>query len=158
MGGIIAAIGTLEILERQTLETKNAAEAAREGAIAANKNIEIFISKERARIQIEPGMLSIYPPLHPTPIDGVRVKIRCYGTTPATILEDRVWGQVSDLEKPHRGESYAPMFMPSVLIPNPEGIELDTHLAIPENFLLERRNISDEGWQGKIVRAFLRTD
>jgi hypothetical protein len=46
IGGIFVAVKTLRKIERQTKATEDA-------AVAANRNIEIIVSKERARIRIE---------------------------------------------------------------------------------------------------------
>jgi len=80
------------IMERQTAATEKTAEAARDNAIAAkdgadaaNKNIEMFISKERAKLRVDLKKLSLTP--RPLSVYTVDFTVSIYGTTTAYITE-----------------------------------------------------------------------
>jgi len=126
--GIWLAYGTLKAVERQTQATEEAANAAR-------KSVDIIISKERARIQIEmKGEPMICGPQDPIPISEVKYLVRCHGTTPASILDTRAWAVVSDsyqISSDHllSDEFYPAMVIPSIVTPSNEGIETAASLA-----------------------------
>jgi hypothetical protein len=68
--GICVALKTLKQIEHQTVATKLEAQAAKLSARAAKENIELFISKERARLGISledfKVVLLILPPAKTT--------------------------------------------------------------------------------------------
>jgi hypothetical protein len=117
-------------MERQTVATE-------EAAIAARKSVEIIINKERARIQLEVGVLTISPANDPIPINQVGFRVRCHGTTQANIVETRIWAQITDSKEPYRGGAYTAMPIPSVLIPNSDGIGGTTHLSYSEQLAID---------------------
>jgi len=80
------------IMERQTVATEKAVEAARDNAMAAkdgaeatNKNIEMFISKERAKLRVDLKKLSLTP--RHLSVYAVDFTVSIYGTTTAYIAE-----------------------------------------------------------------------
>jgi hypothetical protein len=125
------------IMERQTKATEMAAVAAQEG-------VKIIISKERARIMLEPGTLKLAPPDDPLPIDEVTFKVFCYGTTPAFILERFASVRVTDSEEPPTKLPNIPMPpLPPVFSPSIEGIEKTTFIF--ENLGDEQRDAIRKG-------------
>jgi hypothetical protein len=112
-----------DLMERQTVATEVAADAANASAAATKENIEILISKERARIRIEVGRLEIRPPDDPFPIHEVNYKVFCYGTTPAFPLASLATLSVTDSQKPANKPLPIRMSLPSVINPAAEGIE-----------------------------------
>jgi hypothetical protein len=117
-----AAADSVEAINRQASIMERQTKAAQQAAEAAAQNIQILISKERARLQMEVGSHEIATVYDPLLEHKVEFRLRCYGTTQATIVETRAWGQINDSREWHRGESYGPLLIPSVLNP-PEGAE-----------------------------------
>jgi hypothetical protein len=118
-----------EIMEEQAKAAKanaSAAEAnaiaAKEGAEATKQSIEMLIKKERPRIRIEPGKLTIHPPGDPLSIHETNYKVFCYGTTPAFIEDAYATVSITNSEEPPDARA-VPMSLTPVLNQNPEGIE-----------------------------------
>lgn len=125
--GIRLAYGTLKAVERQTKATEDAANAAK-------KSVDIIVSKERARIQIEmKGAPVICGPDDAIPINELKYIVRCHGTTPASILDTHAWAVVSDsdISSEHLmiDEFYPAMLVPSIVTPTNEGIEITASLV-----------------------------
>jgi hypothetical protein len=144
IGATWAALRTLTAIETQGGLMERQAKATEEAARAATKTIDIMVSKERARIQVEPGTVEIYPPDHPLPLDRVAYRVRCHGTTPATITETKVWAQISDSENPHRGGSYNSIYIPSVFIPTAEGVSGQTPLIYADELAFNRADVREK--------------
>jgi len=127
IAGIRLAYGTLKAVERQTKATEDAANAA-------GRSVDIIISKERARIQIEmKGDPMICGPEDPIPINEVKYIVRCHGTTPAHILDTHAWAVISDsdISSDHLliDEFYPAMIIPSIVTPTNEGVETAASLV-----------------------------
>lgn len=137
IAGIVVAICTLKIIERQTghiarqarsmrYQTtilRNSAEATRKAAEATEKSVETLIMKERARIRIEVGQLEIRPPDDEFAVHAVSYKVFCYGTTPAFPLDSRATLIVADSKEPANKTFPIPMSLPSVINPAADGIK-----------------------------------
>jgi len=80
-----AAVRTqVGVMERQTKATEDAAIAAKEGAEAASKNIEMFISKERARLKISQKPLDLSKEAVAYTVDFT---VDNYGSSAANVVE-----------------------------------------------------------------------
>jgi len=137
----------IDLMERQT-------EATEDAAIAARKSVEIIISKERARIQLEVESPTIPSPDDPFPIGQVGFRVRCHGTTPANIIETRIWAQITDSKEPYRGDTCSAMSIPSVLTPTPEGIEGTTALSYSDQLISDGVDICDSVRRKKLFVHF----
>jgi hypothetical protein len=86
---VLAAFATFGVICWQSIETRKAAQGAKENAIAAFTQIEFMKSKERAQLRIEfsPPEFNLEPRLGGYP---VRFRITVDGTTRAHILEDSI--------------------------------------------------------------------
>jgi hypothetical protein len=146
--GILYARKTLKKIDEQTEATKKSADAARD-------NIELLINKERARIQVDPGAIRIEDSTDQfePPTREMKYRVTCGGTTQATILDGRVWAEISVSTKPLYPESYAPMIgLPRVLAPTETGVELIQYLNGDETFFSV---LLDEGLDdGKLFLNF----
>jgi hypothetical protein len=114
IGAIIAASCTLRailrqvtvmkwqgrILLRQTKATETSAEAAKISAVAAQRNIDLLISKERKRIRVRPKLLDLLHPYQGT-VHTINYEVLFYGATEAYVLNSGVWVDASDS---HDGE------------------------------------------------------
>ncbi len=116
-------------IQEQLVLMERQAQATEEAANAAIKTVDVMISRERARIEIEPVGIQIYPPAHPLRLDEVSYKVKCHGTTPATIIETKVWAQITDSDKPYRSESYNSIYIPAVFITTSDGVMGRTPLS-----------------------------
>jgi hypothetical protein len=96
--------------------TEIAAKAAMEGATATNKNVEMYISKERARLIVDLKKLSLAP-FSGTWAYAVEFTVSIFGTTPAYILESRCAAYIAPLETAMNEEELADgvMFSPRSL-------------------------------------------
>lgn len=74
-----------EILAKSVTIAEENAKAAQANAEAARMSVEALIDKERARIIVEPGKLTIAPSDDEFPIDETKYRVYCLGTTPAFI-------------------------------------------------------------------------
>jgi hypothetical protein len=112
-----------ESIERQAGIMERQTAAAEKAASVAEQNVEIFISKERARITIEPGELMLASPNDPFPIDEVSYKVFCHGTTQA-FPEAESWAMCVVTTSAERSDSgfHAHASLPSVINPTTEGI------------------------------------
>jgi hypothetical protein len=129
LGGVLAALWTLFTIRKQT-------RLLRETVNVAKENISIIVAKERARLELDPGILAIASVHDPLPINGVvRYTVRCQGTTPATIIGTRAWAQVSDSQNPFYGENYSQLFIPTVLLPTSKECEGELSLSVPEGLV-----------------------
>jgi hypothetical protein len=84
------------ILERQTKATEKASEAAKASAEAAQANINIIISKERARIMVTAWHLDLTPAANG--LCSVRYDVIYSGQSPAFIIDSGVWADAVDSE------------------------------------------------------------
>jgi hypothetical protein len=76
-------VAQMEIMRTQALATETAAKAAKASADATNKNVEMFIAKECARLEIIAGSV----PVAPNTIIGILCHLRNIGPTIAFIEE-----------------------------------------------------------------------
>jgi hypothetical protein len=139
IGGIAVGIYTLRDIRRQTrflgeyvTATKEGVAATRESAIAAQENaiaaklaaeasvksVAALISKERARIRVEPKKFKIAK----RDEDGftfqrVEYSVEVIGTTPAFIIDSGAMAHVSESEKPLSTIVNPPMGLPKILRP-----------------------------------------
>jgi hypothetical protein len=82
---VIEMASQTEVLKSSVATAEKSAEAANSNANTAKKNIEIFISKERARLRVE--MKPLVLPLKPDPAYTVNFTVCIYGPTAAFITE-----------------------------------------------------------------------
>jgi hypothetical protein len=136
-----AAIRTLRAIERQTGELQESvsvartnAAAAKASAEAATKNIEMLISKERARIRIEEVeakfvTMAVRFGTFPRESDRIEFRITCHGSTPAFILDSYTDAWVSEsVEAPSTNAVFMPMSLPKVISQNT--VEIDQWIPI----------------------------
>jgi hypothetical protein len=142
VGGILAALRTLRAIERQAGIMERQTAAAETAAEAANKNIEMFISKERARLRIDLKPLSLSPKYGSAYTVDFAVNI--YGATEAYIVETRCAAYVLPWENVGSPEvASAVMFpihsLPNVIPPNAPAYEQHAflHLDHPEPIISE---------------------
>jgi hypothetical protein len=116
-----AAQQSLIILERQTAATETAANAARD-------NIELFINKERARLRVELEDLNLEPELDRVYVVNFRISI--HGATAAFVTDTQCVAGYLPLE--HMNDIEPVPFMhkitkiPDIISPNSEPIETFT--------------------------------
>jgi hypothetical protein len=149
LGGIIMAIGTLDILVRQTKATEDAAQAAKD-------NIALLISKERARLYIESSLelvdMEIRRGPFPRKPDAIIYKVGCYGGTTASILESYINVYLVP-QMPHELTTLnTPFDLPKVISPfTNQAIEV-IHPIDPE---IEVVMTDESGGQDKCVKSSL---
>jgi hypothetical protein len=115
--------GTLKAIRRQAAIMLRQTKATEDAVIAAKRSVEIVIDKERARIEVEmKGAPTIAGPNDALPMSEVGYIVRCYGTTPASILDTKSWAEINDSEQASSSQSYIAMFLPSRMMPTSEGI------------------------------------
>lgn len=113
------------IMERQTKAIEDNATAAREGAEASKRSIDMMMAKERARVLIRPDKLNLDS--GSLPVHSVDYTIFCYGAMYAEISNSWVAVQVTDSsEAPPETTLRPPMSIGPVLLPNPEGVKKTT--------------------------------
>lgn len=120
--GVYAAVKTLKAIEKQAglmegqLKEMQAAggQVAKQIAIAED-NIKLIISKERARLRLEPIDLKL--PDEFTPLASVEYKVRLYGTDAIirTTLSDAI---ISDSEDPPKVTPLSSLFIPAIISPS----------------------------------------
>jgi len=81
---VLVAFLTLAVIAWQAWETRRAVEIGRDSASATNKNLELFISKERARLKIGMRPLDLAADKTNHTVDFT---VTSYGATPAFIVE-----------------------------------------------------------------------
>jgi len=116
------ASGTLNAIQTQ-------AKLMEQNLAAAKENIEIFISRERARIRVELESLE----LNSSPEDlvlahEVRYRVEFFGLTPAFIAEGRIRALTSDSPEPDYSSIDVPVSLPSVMTPSSPTIAKRTFL------------------------------
>jgi len=86
---VLAAFSTLGVVCWQSIETRKAAQGAKDNAIAALTQIEFLKSKERAQLRIEfaPPEFNLQPSLGGYPVN---FRITLDGTTRAYVLQDSI--------------------------------------------------------------------
>ncbi len=127
--GMLVLVGflTAGFICWQSWETRRAAKAARD-------NLEFLINKERATIFVEPYEFTDLENSN----YGVKYKVFCSGTTPATILESRVVAEIS-ATKERVNPTFGLMLLPNNFIPGI--LELVAPLVGENEYL---RNAPDE--------------
>lgn len=104
----LRAIGRqADLMETQTTASAVASAAAMKSAEAAKENVEVFISKERARLRLELEPLKLETPGE-FAIQEVRHKVVIHGSTPALIVDSGSFAYVSDSEQPSRDQGVLP--------------------------------------------------
>jgi hypothetical protein len=158
----LVMIQQARILEWQTKATEISAKAAGANARAAIKNIELFTSKERARLAIDCKPLKLDTKVVPDEsARSVEFTVTIYGATAATILDSGVAsgifikGQENDPDL-----ASAVMFpmtgLPTLILPNMPSLELETFLFIEEkNETITLEAIQNENMVAA-VRGFVR--
>src|SRR5579871_4097717 len=122
--GVRVGVRTLRILRRQAAAAIWATRAATRSANAAKASIGLLINKERARIRVQPGALS----LPASPIHSVEYKVFNYGYTRAFVQRAQVEITVSaDKNPPRRPEHSWPMGLTPAIEPSAEGYPFRTY-------------------------------
>jgi hypothetical protein len=128
--GVIAALRTLRAIKRQAdimdsqkgilAQSVKAAEdnakAASDGAEAANKNVEMFISKERARLRIDLKPLDLKLKYDST--YAVDFALNIHGTTAAYIVDHRCTAYLAPWEIVGEPEAATALMFPIYSLPN----------------------------------------
>jgi len=84
---------------KQTGILTTSVEAAKATAEAARDSVEIVISKERARLTVEPGQL-VFPTGDELVLFSIAYKVKLKGTTDASIVRSEATVLLSDSESP----------------------------------------------------------
>lgn len=135
-----AGAQTNRLIEQSTLQASKTgliAEAARDNAETASKNIEMFISKERARLRVDLKPLNLPPSQTNYP---VYFTVTPYGATPAFILEAKCsaneWplNVIDDPDLMDRAMTniHAYPSFPTSIAPNAMPIESNTFLFLDD--------------------------
>jgi hypothetical protein len=104
------------ILWRQTKANIRAAKAAESAAIEAKRNTQIIVDKERARVSLEVGTLSVGHRNDPPNESWAAYTIRCNGTTQAEIIKADIGIRLHETG-PATGEYADKINLPAVLMP-----------------------------------------
>jgi hypothetical protein len=89
-----------DLIEQQTSVLRDSVAAANASAKAASDNIQLLISKERARLRVEIGELNMSSGLFPVP---VITKVHQDGSSDAFILDAHCSMEITDNKEPLRG-------------------------------------------------------
>jgi hypothetical protein len=130
--GVWAALRTLSEIREQVKVGKISAEAAKQSAQLANRNIQVLIEKERARIRVDSvGIRLVGMDVRrrgpPRESDRIEFQVFCYGVTSAFVLESRTDTLISESAEESIKDwgCGSPMFLPKVLNPSDKGINRD---------------------------------
>jgi hypothetical protein len=142
------------VMERQTKATEDAAIAAKEGAEAASKNIEMFISKERARLKIGLKPLDLNKEAVAYTVDFT---VDNYGSSAANVIETGCVTYALPLQLVGEPDVCdAVMFpmhsIPSIIPPNKPPLEQYAFLFIQE--VMVNEVVSDRMFVG--IRGFIK--
>jgi hypothetical protein len=123
---LIATFIGIGVICWQSWETKRAAEATEISAKAAQDNIALLISKERARLRVDLEHLDLS--LQDGGVYEVRFKVSIFGTTPAFITDTRCVAydiplQLIDEEDLFEGVMFPLHSLPAVVPPGSEPIQ-----------------------------------
>lgn len=117
---VVVGVITCCVIGWQAWETRKAADAAKIGADAAKANafatkesVRIFISKERARLRVEVGNLSVSVGKN----GFVFYTVRHYGPTDAFIVDTKAEAYVSNVLGPSKSTRQYGMGLPDVITP-----------------------------------------
>jgi hypothetical protein len=120
------------IMDQQSKATEEAAKAATLNAKAAIENIEMFISKERARLRVEPKPLSL--DLKYDVAYGLDVTVSIYGTSPAFVTKSGFSGDIVAAESVGTDKAFhvlVAMSLPKVIPPASEPNLVNTFIYTP---------------------------
>jgi hypothetical protein len=137
-----------KIMDQQSKATEEAAKAATLNAKAAIENIEMFVSKERARLRAEPKDLSLDIQLGVAYVVGAIVSI--YGPTSAFITKSGFSVEIVPSESVGRKEHVflMPMLkLPKVISPFSEPIPIEQLVGV---LIPGRENMTNEIKDGKL--------
>jgi hypothetical protein len=116
------------ILRESVTAAKTTADAAKASAEATKENVEIFISKDRARIRVELEDLKLEPLLDDRLFHQARYRVELHGSTEAFIVDTLAYAYVSNSPVPDYSEFNPPMGIPWVIKPASPVIESSTFL------------------------------
>jgi len=107
-----------DLMDTQTAASVTASAAAMKSAEAAKENVEVFISKERARLRIEVEKLKLEPPGEYS-IQEIWHRVANHGSTPAFVVDSGAIAYVSDSDLPSEKQTVLPPLMgyESVILP-----------------------------------------
>jgi hypothetical protein len=116
-----------EHMGTQTAASAIASAAAMKSAEAAIQNVEVFVSKERARLRIEAEKLKLEPPVEYS-IQEVWHTVANHGSTPAFVVDSGSIAYVSDSDQPSEKQVLLPPLMgyESVILPNAKPLRKST--------------------------------
>jgi hypothetical protein len=137
-----------KIMNQQSKATEEAAKAATLNAKAAIENIEMFVSKERARLRVEPKDLSLNIQIGVAFVVGVIVSI--YGPTSAFITKSGFSVEMIPSESVGQKEHVflMPMLkLPKVISPSSEPIPIEQLVGV---LIPGRENLTNEIKDGKL--------
>ncbi|MGB6483089.1 MAG: hypothetical protein WBE86_06340 [Candidatus Acidiferrales bacterium] len=166
--GVFAAVSTLKSIHHQAVQMRKqtkilreSADAAKDTADVAKKNIEVLVSKERAQLAVNFKPLNLQQKAVPgRDARLIEFTVSIYGSTAATILDSGVtsgiWikGQESD---PDLGSAIMfPMTgLPTLILPNAPSLEPEAFLFFEENEAMILEAIQ-KGDMVVAVRGFVR--
>jgi len=130
--GVLAALRTLSEIKEQVKFGRISAEAAKESAQLADRNIQLLVGKERARVRVDSvnvrlvGM-DVRRRGPPRESDRIEFQVFCYGATSALVLESRTDTLITESAERDIDDwgCGIPMRLPKVLNPSGNGINLD---------------------------------
>lgn len=149
--GVFAAVKTLKAVERQatvmrgqiaemsaqTEVLNKSVDVAQKNATAAEQNVAIFRSKERARIEVrEPnGMAKLSPNILPRIIFIIELK----GLTPPTIIDARAFAQLSESMEP---PEFTGTFIPPIA--EIKTLSLENRVVEASSWVLPQLSVTQE--------------
>jgi hypothetical protein len=110
-----------ETLVKSVTVAEENAKSAQANAEAARMSVEALIDKERARIIVEPGKLTIAPSGDEFPIDETKYRVYCLGTTPAFIENAEAKLAATASPDPPGHTAMPPISLKPFWAPNAEG-------------------------------------
>jgi hypothetical protein len=148
IGGVFVAISTLKSIHHQAVQVRKqtdllriSANAAKDSADATLQNINLYISRERARLRIESVELHLVNPDRWTPADWDRaeLKVILHGSTPAYVLQGWISLTVSSTkETPIAPGSPSRLDLPSMIGLDKTVTEIRCPIVETEDLLRER--------------------
>lgn len=155
IGGVFAAILTLKSIHHQAVQMRKQTKISKQ-------NIELLISKERARLTVDFKPLNLQDRAVPdTSARLVEFTVSVYGPTAARILDSGVvagifvTGQENDSDLGSAAISPIPS-LPNLILPNMPPLERETFLLLEESTEAEILEAVQKGDMVPVVRGFVR--
>jgi hypothetical protein len=111
------------MLEKSVAASEANADAAKANAAAAERSVELFIAKERARVAIQVDKLNLSPHTPGLSLFEADYKVFNYGPSPAFIVDADARLKISGSPEPPAHPPFVTMGLPPVVNPTVEGIK-----------------------------------